>query len=175
MLLLQLAAAADAPADAPAAGGPPWTVFFVVAAVVVVIGLVLLVLGIRKANEDVEEPCPSCGRIMMPEQPVCMFCKTPRGYRVASLEFISGPLIGKIVKLDGEVTSIGAAPGSTVVLVDTGVSRKHAGIRKNGMAYELADMGSTNGVYVNGEKVPKKPLQMGDVIRIGTSEMVFKA
>ena len=61
-----------------------------------------------------------------------------------------------------------------LVLADPAVSRKHAGIRKVESNYELADLGSTNGVYVNGEKVAKKKLALGDVIRVGTTEMVFK-
>jgi pSer/pThr/pTyr-binding forkhead associated (FHA) protein len=84
---------------------------------------------------------------------------------------------GKTIALDTEVTTIGSAPGSTVTLKDAGVSRKHAGIRRltdGDSGYELADLGSTNGVYVNGEKVAKKKLQLGDVIRVGASEMVFK-
>ena len=87
---------------------------------------------------------------------------------------MTGPLQGRSVQLDAEVTTIGSAPGSTVVLSDNGVSRKHAGIRKANGAYEIADLGSSNGIYVNGEKVAKKQLKLGDVIRVGTTEMIFK-
>ena len=47
-------------------------------------------------------------------------------------------------------------------------------IRRVESAYELADFGSTNGVYVNGHKMPKKTLQSGDILRIGNTEMVFR-
>jgi pSer/pThr/pTyr-binding forkhead associated (FHA) protein len=40
--------------------------------------------------------------------------------------------------------------------------------------YELADLGSTNGIYVNGHRVPKKTLEEGDVIRVGNSELIFR-
>jgi hypothetical protein len=63
---------------------------------------------------------------------------------------------------------------NVVVLADPAVSRKHAGIRKVDANYELADLGSTNGVYVNGHKVPKKTLEPGDIIRVGNTEAVFK-
>lgn len=63
--------------------------------------------------------------------------------------------------------------GNTIVLADPGVSRKHAGIRRDEGAYELADFGSTNGVYVNGQRVPKKALAAGDVVRVGNTEAVF--
>ena len=39
--------------------------------------------------------------------------------------------------------------------------------------FELADLGSTNGVYVNGHKVPKKTLVPGDIVRVGNTEMRF--
>ena len=72
------------------------------------------------------------------------------------------------------MTTLGSVAGNTVVLADPAVSRKHAGIRKIDSTYELADLGSTNGIYVNGHKVPKKTLESGDIIRIGNSEAVFR-
>ena len=66
-----------------------------------------------------------------------------------------------------------AAAGSIAAAV--AASRKHAGIRKlDGNTYELADLGSTNGIYVNGHKVPKKTLEPGDIIRVGNTEAIFK-
>ena len=76
--------------------------------------------------------------------------------------------------LERDVTTIGSVDGNTVLLKDTGVSRKHVGIRKVGGGFELADLGSTNGVFVNGEKAARRRLVAGDIIRIGTSEAVFK-
>jgi pSer/pThr/pTyr-binding forkhead associated (FHA) protein len=72
------------------------------------------------------------------------------------------------------VTTIGSVEGNTVLLQDTGVSRKHVGIRRVDGGYELADLGSTNGVFVNGEKAARRRLVAGDVIRIGTSEALFR-
>ena len=80
----------------------------------------------------------------------------------------------EIARVREEVTTIGSVAGNTVVLADPAVSRKHAGIRKVDANYELADLGSTNGVYVNGHKVPKKTLEPGDIIRVGNTEAVFK-
>jgi hypothetical protein len=150
-----------------------WLILVLVAAGVLLLGGLILVLALRRAKPK-ELPCPSCGKIMMESWSQCMFCKAPRELRKASIEFLSGPMMGRTIDLEGPVTTIGTAPGSTVTLNDTGVSRKHAGIRKADGGYELADLGSTNGVYVNGEKVAKRKLQLGDVIRVGTTEMVFK-
>lgn len=175
MPLALLAPTLPVAASAPAAtGGVPWWLFGVVALVVIAIGGALMLVAARKAGPQ-EMPCPNCGKIMMSDWDKCMFCKTPRASRKAALEFVSGPMAGRTVNLDAEVTTIGAAPGSTVTLSDAGVSRKHAGIRREGGGFELADLGSTNGVYVNGERVAKKKLELGDVIRVGASEMVFKS
>jgi pSer/pThr/pTyr-binding forkhead associated (FHA) protein len=93
----------------------------------------------------------------------------------AHLEFIYGPLEGQAVSLSDGITTLGSAAGNSVVIPDPAVSRKHLGIRRDplGGGYELADLGSTNGVYVNGHRLAKRVLAPGDIIRIGASEMVF--
>lgn len=115
-----------------------------------------------------------CGHGRQPQLPQwdrCYFCGwTP----AARLEFILGPLAGHVVELRDEVTTVGSVAGNTIVLADPAVSRKHAGIRRVEAGYELADFGSTNGVYVNGHRMPKKLLAGGDVIRVGNSELVFR-
>jgi hypothetical protein len=151
----------------------PWLIFILVAAGVLALGVLILLLALKRGKPE-EVPCANCGKIIMADWPRCMFCKAPRGSKKASLEFLSGPMMGRTLDLDGPVTTIGTAPGSTVTLNDTGVSRKHAGIRKADGGYELADLGSTNGVYVNGHKMPKKTLEPGDIIRVGNTEAVFK-
>jgi Inner membrane component of T3SS, cytoplasmic domain len=151
-----------------------WVILVIVAGVILALGAVILLLALKK-QKPAEEICSNCGKVIMADWPRCMFCKTARGGGgKASLAFLSGPMQGRTLDLDGPVTTIGSAPGSTVTLNDAGVSRKHAGIRKTAEGFELADLGSTNGVYVNGEKVAKRKLQLGDVIRVGTTEMVFK-
>ena len=92
----------------------------------------------------------------------------------AALEFIYGPLEGQTYAIQQEITTIGSQSGNTIVLSDPAVSRKHMGIRRDAHGYEMADLGSTNGVYVNGHRIAKKLLATGDIIRIGESEMVFQ-
>jgi hypothetical protein len=119
--------------------------------------------------------CRSCERVMMRDWQSCLFCGASLTGDWAGLEFVSGPLTGQTIGLDRDVTTIGSVDGNTVLLADTGVSRKHVGIRRVSGGYELADLGSTNGVYVNGEKVARRRLCVGDVIRVGTTEIVFRA
>ena len=143
--------------------------------------LVLLILmakksgggGAASATKTASGPrvCGNCKRVMLPTWSICMFCKWAPGAR---LEFILGPMANQTLALTEDVTTIGSVAGNSVVLADPAVSRKHAGIRKVEGNFELADFGSTNGVYVNGQKVPKKTLDIGDVIRVGNTEAVFK-
>jgi hypothetical protein len=140
----------------------------IVAAVVVLVALAAMA---NRGGSKAQKICGGCKRVMLPAWTKCMFC----GWApVARLEFILGPMANQTLPLTEAVTTIGSVAGNTVVLADPAVSRKHAGIRKVDGEYELADLGSTNGVYVNGHKVPKKTLTPGDIIRVGNTEAVFK-
>lgn len=135
--------------------------------------LLLVIVGVAKATSAPKQQkiCGGCRRVMLPVWTKCLFC----GWAPAArLEFILGPMANQVLNLAEEVTTIGSVAGNTVVLADPAVSRKHAGIRKVDSNYELADLGSTNGVYVNGHKVPKKTLEPGDIIRVGNTEAVFR-
>jgi hypothetical protein len=133
--------------------------------------IVLIVIANKSSTPKAQKVCGGCKRVMLPVWTKCLFC----GWApVARLEFILGPMANQTLPLTEEVTTIGSVAGNTVVLADPAVSRKHAGIRRIDGNYELADLGSTNGVYVNGHKVPKKTLEIGDIIRVGNTEAVFK-
>jgi hypothetical protein len=143
---------------------------------IIVGGAVLLLFVIwlmaRKSSTPASQKvCGGCKRVMLPVWTKCLFCGWQPGAR---LEFILGPMANQVLQLSEDVTTIGSVSGATVVLADPAVSKKHAAIRKVDTAFELADLGSTNGVYVNGHKVPKKTLEVGDIIRVGNTEAVFK-
>lgn len=143
-----------------------------IAGAAVLVLIVIVAVAAKSSKPKEQKICGGCRRVMLPVWTKCLFC----GWApVARLEFIMGPMASQTLPLDGEVTTIGSVAGATVVLADPAVSRKHAAIRKVDGSYELADLGSTNGVYVNGHKVPKKTLEVGDIIRVGNTEAVFKA
>src|SRR5688500_9121776 len=64
---------------------------------------------------------------------------------------------------------IGRSSDLDMVLVEDMVSRKHAKISTIGGQIVIQDLGSTNGTFVNGEKIKKVRLKEGDRILIGTS------
>jgi hypothetical protein len=137
----------------------------------VVVLVVIVAVAKKSSQPKSQKVCGGCRRVMLPVWTKCLFC----GWApVARLEFILGPMANQTLSLADEVTTMGSVAGATVVLADPAVSRKHAAIRKVDGNYELADLGSTNGVYVNGHKVPKKTLEVGDIIRVGNTEAVFK-
>ena len=95
---------------------------------------------------------------------------TPSGSKSYALKFISGKYQGGEfpLKQDKQIV-IGRSSELDMVLVEDMVSRKHAKILIAGGAITIEDLGSTNGTFVNGEKVKQARLKEGDRILIGTS------
>jgi pSer/pThr/pTyr-binding forkhead associated (FHA) protein len=87
-----------------------------------------------------------------------------------ALRFISGKYQGGEFPLrpHREIV-IGRSSELDMVLVEDMVSRKHAKITTDEKAVSIQDLGSTNGTFVNGEKIRKVDLKDGDRILIGTS------
>jgi hypothetical protein len=174
-MLASVVLAPAAKAAQPAQSGIPLWVYGAIVGGLVLVGIIVLIVAASR-KPAAETNCRGCGRVVLPDWDKCRFCGASLGAaRSAELEFVSGPLHGQVINLDRDVTTIGSVAGNTVLLTDTGVSRKHVGIKRVDGGYELADLGSTNGVYVNGEKVARRKLEVGDVIRVGTTEMVFRA
>ena len=70
---------------------------------------------------------------------------------------------------------LGRSREADVVLDDANVSRKHAEIRPSGGSWTVRDLGSTNGVKVNGRRIEgAQSLKPGDVIELGTSHATFE-
>jgi pSer/pThr/pTyr-binding forkhead associated (FHA) protein len=65
-------------------------------------------------------------------------------------------------------------PASDLAIDDPGVSRQHAVIERDPAGgYSLVDMGSTNGVEFQGERIARKAISHGDRFRIGELELEF--
>jgi pSer/pThr/pTyr-binding forkhead associated (FHA) protein len=93
-----------------------------------------------------------------------------RGGQRFALRFISGKYQGGEFPLypDREIL-VGRSSDLDMVLVEDMVSRKHAKISISGDQIFIQDLGSTNGSFVNGEKIRRARLKEGDRILIGTS------
>jgi pSer/pThr/pTyr-binding forkhead associated (FHA) protein len=94
----------------------------------------------------------------------------------ATLAVLTGPLRGKRYSVDHGIT-IGREPGHGISMPrNVGCSRDHAKIHRSGAHdFELVDLASTNGTFVNGVRVERRTLRTGDQIRIGDTDMRFDA
>ncbi|GEE03086.1 glycogen accumulation regulator GarA [Gordonia spumicola] len=86
-----------------------------------------------------------------------------------------GPNAGSRFLLDQAATSSGRHPDSDIFLDDVTVSRRHAEFRRDGDDFQVVDVGSLNGTYVNREPVDTATLANGDEVQIGKFRLVFLA
>ena len=70
-------------------------------------------------------------------------------------------------------STLGRAPSNRVVVHDRRVSRVHAAITVEHAFVTIEDLGSTNGVWLNGRKLAQEPLTDGDVLTVGDSTVHF--
>lgn len=86
-----------------------------------------------------------------------------------------GAGIGSRFLLDADSTLAGRHPDADILLDDVTVSRKHAEFTRNVNRFAVADLGSMNGLYVNGSQIDSTSLSNGDEIQIGKYRMTFFA
>lgn len=80
---------------------------------------------------------------------------------------------GAEIILDGGEVTIGRGDENLFVLKTDGISRRHARIYPYDKFWQIEDVGSTNGIKVNGETVNKVMLRDGDVVEIGPVPYTF--
>ena len=68
---------------------------------------------------------------------------------------------------------LGRSRDCDIQLADANVSRRHAELRQEGASYWIVDLGSTNGMEVNGKRVKRAKLEEGDTITLGSTEITF--
>ncbi len=77
--------------------------------------------------------------------------------------------------LDGyEQVSIGRGPDNDIVLDHVSMSGTHATILNIGGTFQIQDLGSTNGTYLNGEAISEGVLSHGSRVNFGSVEAVFQ-
>ena len=83
---------------------------------------------------------------------------------------------GQRIDLTDDIVKIGRHQSCTIVFADSNVSRVHAQLQQDSTGWLVVDLGSTNGVKVNGSKISKeKLLADGDELAFGTSTARFVA
>lgn len=89
---------------------------------------------------------------------------------MAQFQFVmrSGPTPGVTFPLDGDQIVVGRDSSNGVAINDAEVSRKHARMMFQGGKYVIEDLGSTNGTFVNGQRLAGPVvLKAGDVVSLG--------
>jgi len=93
----------------------------------------------------------------------------------------TGPTPGKTFPVEGDALTIGREANNAIAINDAEVSRKHAQLVLQGGKYVITDLGSTNGTFVNGQRLTgQHVLQPGEIISLGEQisllyEVVAKA
>jgi pSer/pThr/pTyr-binding forkhead associated (FHA) protein len=92
---------------------------------------------------------------------------------MGTLRVTNGPLAGKTIDVTGEVV-IGRENAS-LEIDDPEVSRQHAAVRRRVGALEVEDLGSSNGTFVDGERIAG-PTRIGEgaLIRLGSTEIAVE-
>jgi hypothetical protein len=141
-------------------------------------------------NESGANFCSSCGsplpnedeatlsltelaeRLELDEELGAALAELPEG--MGMLVVRRGPNAGSRYVLDSEETALGRHPDSDIFLDDITVSRRHASVRRSGSGhYEVSDVGSLNGTYVDHKRVETASLHHLADLQIGRFVLVF--
>ena len=90
------------------------------------------------------------------------------------LEIAAGPERGRVVQISKPYAVLGRHSGCDVLIRDSSISRRQAGLAREGGRVIIEDLDSANGTLVNGVPIGKKVLAPGDEITLGTTVCIFK-
>jgi pSer/pThr/pTyr-binding forkhead associated (FHA) protein len=107
----------------------------------------------------------------------------PQGPPTEAASPVELGVVPEVITLDANGTShtidkqsivIGRSKDCDIRLPDPNVSRRHAEVRQEGTGYWILDLGSTNGLTVNGRRQQRAKLENEDRITVGSTDLVFR-
>src|ERR1043166_1990138 len=90
---------------------------------------------------------------------------------MAKLVVLSAGLTGRSHELKADKTTIGRVEDNTFQIAEASVSSHHAEVFMRGSDVVVKDLGSTNGTFINGEKIDEAGLKPGQTLRFGQVEL----
>jgi hypothetical protein len=106
--------------------------------------------------------------VYRPEEPEEPGEEQAEPHEVAAVTFA-----GEHHELPAHSVTLGRSKDCDIRLADPNVSRRHAEIRPDGEGWTVVDLGSTNGIEVDGKRVKELALQDGARFTLGTTEISF--
>ena len=94
---------------------------------------------------------------------------------MANIRVKTGPNKGKQYDIQDTPLTVGREENQVIQILDQGVSRAHAEIFRLGEMCFVRDLNSTNGTFVNGERIASQRLQDGDRLTLGRTTATFRA
>jgi hypothetical protein len=126
----------------------------------------------RGAGEPVGDLEPGATMIYKPKTPVPTEAVSPEELGMEQ-ELVTLAFDGTRHEVKQRRVVIGRSRDCDIQLSDANVSRRHAELRQEGASYWIVDLGSTNGMEVNGKRVKRAKLRDGDTITIGSTDVTF--
>jgi hypothetical protein len=126
-----------------------------------------------KIQESMVQPEPAPTLAPTPPTKLVQTITTPKEIAALAALILAS---GQRIDLTEDIVKIGRHQSCTIVFADSNVSRMHAQLQRSSTGWLVVDLGSTNGVKVNGTKISKeKLLTDGDELAFGTSTARFVA
>jgi pSer/pThr/pTyr-binding forkhead associated (FHA) protein len=94
---------------------------------------------------------------------------------MAKLVVLSAGMTGRTHELKAEKTTIGRVEDNSFQISEASVSSHHAEVLLRGNDVVVRDLNSTNGTFINGEKVTEKVIKPNQILRLGQIEMRLEA
>ena len=90
---------------------------------------------------------------------------------MAKLVIQNQGMTGRACELNTDRTTIGRVEDNTFQIADASVSSHHCEVHLRGSEVFIRDLNSTNGSYINGEKITEQVLKPGQILRLGQVEL----
>ena len=128
--------------------------------------------GRKTADAPVPKPAAAATMVYRPKEAAVPAVAGDEGPVEREAVWLS--VDGQRVPIDKRIFVLGRAQDCDVQISDPNVSRRHAELRQEETSYWIVDLGSTNGMEVNGRRLRQAKLESGDRITLGSTDVVFE-